>query len=73
MLTYLQDSHCIYTQDSVLRQRHLHLLCTIVESAADAAQQQSQHLLAVLLRMRSSIMLDAPLDVEKLDAVSVTC
>lgn len=71
VLTYLQGSQCIHTRDSRLRARVLQLLSTVVESAPEAVQLQSKHLLAMLLRMRASVMLQANLDDGNLDLVGV--
>ena len=45
----------------------------MVENAPETTQMQSQHLLAVLLRVRASVMLDVTLGDGKLDPVSITC
>ena len=68
----LQGSESIYTRDGSLRNRILQLLRTMVEAAApDAVQLQCKPLLAVLLRMRGSIMLSATLDDRELEMVSI--
>lgn len=72
ILTYFQGSNSIYTRDSSLTQRILQLLRTMVEAAApDAVQLQCKPLMAVLLRMRGSIMLSAPLGDRELQLVSI--
>ena len=72
ILTYLQGSQCIYTHDSSLRTRVLQLLRTVVETAAlEEVQLQSKHLLAMLLRMRASVMLEVPLGDRTPDLVSL--
>ena len=43
----------------------------MVESVPEAAQLQSEHLLAMLLRMRASVMLEATLGDGELDLVSL--
>ena len=71
ILTYLQGSQCIYTHDSSLRTRVLQLLRTMVEVAPEEVQLQSKHLLAMLLRIRASDMLEETLGDRKPDLVSL--
>ena len=71
ILGYLQEGQCIYTHNVRLRQGILQLLHATVSSAPNAAQHQRQQFLMLLLRVRSSMMLDTSLDRPSLDQVSV--
>lgn len=71
VLTHLQGSQCIYTRDSSLRAQILQLLRIMVDSAPEAVLLQSKNLLAMLLRMRGSLMLEVTLADGELDLVGL--
>ena len=57
VLTYLEDSGAIFSPDTSLRQCVLQLLHTAIVNDPEAAQQQAEALLALLLRLRASELL----------------